>query len=100
PQAPVIYRLSYTSLFRSVSARRVICARIRRGLSQIGGADGEESHQYTTFWQCHAAVPGRHEDDRVARHLDTLTIRLDHGAMRSIDRKSTRLNSSHVKISY
>src|SRR3712207_8046782 len=42
------------------------------------------------------AVPGRHTRDSRRGARDTG----DHGPRRSLDRKSTRLNSSHANISY
>src|SRR3989442_10687700 len=36
----------------------------------------------------------------IAPLLHGRTVRLDAGRLRSLDRKSTRLNSSHVRISY
>src|SRR5690606_41766833 len=88
----------YTTLFRSL---RDLDAEIQR--------KGRKPEQYRRtgylggFTLCHETLlrNGRHQKCRVAVH-DALTRfcqRLRRAAGRR-DRKSTRLNSSHVKISY
>src|SRR2546426_9533346 len=49
---------------------------------------------YTTLFRSAAGSSG---DERIDRQLDEL---FDRGAWHLIDRKSTRLNSSHLVISY
>src|SRR3989442_3942861 len=85
----------------------------------IGRPPSSTLFPYTTLFRSHqgervAALASRHEgiDSRLAavRHRDPMTVRFQRvthqlqqqGIERSsgLDRKSTRLNSSHVRISY
>src|SRR5436305_7265609 len=79
PQAPKSTLFPYTTLFRSDLV-------LQPQLSGVSGAD------FTTRRQSIKA--GR---DVTLAHLAELRERL---AAKSRDRKSTRLNSSHVRISY
>src|SRR3989442_10357848 len=71
----------YTTLFRSVADERVVRS-AARGPSRHG------------VWAARARARGRR------RTLDAPDSRPTRGGERSTDRKSTRLNSSHVRISY
>src|SRR5436309_9662426 len=60
---------------------------------------------YTTLFRSHAVPGGEREPgeglDPVALHTDPVRVEMaEPGLGRVVDRKSTRLNSSHVKISY
>src|SRR5690606_39979507 len=79
PPSPTLF--PYTTLFRSLPCHR-LAGRRGRGVRRGGGLLRCLRHQ------CHAG-PGR-----------TRAEGEDIGAGHHPDRKSTRLNSSHVKISY
>src|SRR3712207_7959384 len=71
----------YTTLFRSCSAFRHV----------------ENFNDVAHFSFIHAGTFGNPNDPVVAPHEVAST---EHGLVRVIDRKSTRLNSSHANISY
>src|SRR5690349_24242304 len=89
PRSPLF---PYTTLFRSLHVRDLLGALVdeehdERGLGVVGG-DG---------------VGDLLEDDRLARaggRDDELALAEADGRHEVQDRKSTRLNSSHVEISY
>src|SRR5690348_18127126 len=65
---------------------------------------------YTTLFRSHALLPpqrlhllldpGVEVTDYRLHALDLLAVEVDHQAQHAVDRKSTRLNSSHPSISY
>src|SRR5436309_9818406 len=74
----------YTTLFRSVDQLDHDLGHVREGEDRIA-CPVEARH--------HRAVELQLLDQRAAQRLDDVALDL-------VDRKSTRLNSSHVKISY
>src|SRR5690606_40630170 len=81
-------RFPYTTLFRS----NLVRAEFGED-AEFGAAIAE-----TTEW-----LEGFHHDSVVELDYGGLAARMDYEELRredSVDRKSTRLNSSHVKISY
>src|SRR5690606_39849053 len=87
----------YTTLFRSCFARHGYeGATVRRLEEEVGLSRGAIFHHFRDKESLFFAVA---EDDASAM---VATV-AEHGlvqVMRDLDRKSTRLNSSHVKISY
>src|SRR5256885_7168767 len=77
----------YTTLFRSLGRAAVARVEVRR---RIGGGNQ------------HALVHagGNEARRRVERHQEARALRADVEAADAADRKSTRLNSSHLVISY
>src|SRR5690606_42103184 len=73
----------YTTLFRSAQ-----CERLQPAVLDRRGVPGEHGAQ-------RLAAPGPHAASAAPPHLPPGADRADRA-----DRKSTRLNSSHVKISY
>src|SRR5690606_41009333 len=95
PPTPPLF--PYTTLFRSVANDVEVPkqSKVRRDRSgdrrePLGRASCAQLHEW----------PLMHEPDRVLVHLDHLATTAIVLAAIARDRKSTRLNSSHVKISY
>src|SRR5690606_39810220 len=86
---PLSSRLPYTTLFRSIDAPSVMPAERLAALRQVQLADSVG----TEMWLGRAALESE------AGSLDSAATYLER-YIREGDRKSTRLNSSHVKISY
>src|SRR5690606_41996374 len=93
PRAPTATLFPYTTLFRSTDAAFGQCGHDRTWQSQIsegaGVFDGTCRGRVERGLECAGGVGPRR-----GRRTPTL------GVARGSDRKSTRLNSSHVKISY
>src|SRR5690606_41514915 len=88
PLLPVIYTLSYTTLFRS----RPIILFTNTSLSR----DRWPGLTSLSTPPPRPTPAGPHLKARMSPPVDNRT----HPARKMADRKSTRLNSSHVKISY
>src|SRR3989442_14610049 len=88
----------YTTLFRShqLAPRTEVRVRVDLLLLDAGGPDGRRLIDQGEEVRREPAVHQRLEEHpvrgRAERHRDLLAL--------EIDRKSTRLNSSHVRISY
>src|SRR5690606_40396386 len=94
---------------RAVEYRQQIAAhapartRLRPGQSQYGGIQVLMSYQRPADARPVVAFPGRHTwSAQKQRHTNALLVEeaFVPDAVIAQDRKSTRLNSSHVKISY
>src|SRR5690606_41090814 len=90
PRPPRSTPFPYTTLFRSGELREVLGERLARHRQAVAveRAPVEQHLQHR-----------RRAADRVEVFHDVLAARLEVGEQ-GRDRKSTRLNSSHVKISY
>src|SRR5437868_8385327 len=88
--APTAIPLPYTTLFRSVAEA------VAEEQREVGG---EEPVQPPGAQRAREEQHGEHEQ----RPVHAVVVPVVHGGERApagIDRKSTRLNSSHVSISY
>src|SRR5207253_8799763 len=98
PPRPRSTLFPYTTLFRSDRARGQSCARVLLRKRLVGRQEADLVHQIGRI----ARPPFRHraaeEHADAARAVDRCHA-ADLGISR-VDRKSTRLNSSHVAISY
>src|SRR5439155_19657514 len=81
----------YTTLFRSVDAEDLIWASIADGLISVMAKDVEGRSNYRTLEELNAAL----DSESFWRPHRSNLVNIHH-----IDRKSTRLNSSHVAIAY
>src|SRR5699024_12825633 len=91
PTAPLF---PYTTLFRSTSTTEAT-ASVRRTVGELG------SGSYSTVHPAPVSVPVRSRITNTSvTQKDTCTTAPRPTATDSQDRKSTRLNSSHVSISY
>src|SRR5690606_40577056 len=97
PRPPTPTPLPYTTLFRSILARQ---AHVQQ--HQIGSFTGQSLAQGLTVTT--AFHPKALAAEVVAEQLPHLGVVVHHQQSclfrHTLDRKSTRLNSSHVKISY
>src|SRR5438874_4798246 len=59
---------------------------------------------YTTLFRSEGDIPGRYDTGDLKKgkvtKLTIFGVFVENGQLRDLDRKSTRLNSSHVEISY
>src|SRR5690606_41638786 len=92
-QRPPLYTLfPYTTLFRSHLARGL--AKVRSLRQQVGSSEiGEEARYEADF----ILAQKERQFQEALRHAHQLKMQV---IAADGDRKSTRLNSSHVKISY
>src|SRR5690606_41676523 len=94
-----LYTLSYTTLFRSGALRNPVSPGGAAAQCRAAGAPADDGVR-------HQAAQLARADARIAGAARTLRQPGTHKRQRpqkrplSLDRKSTRLNSSHVKISY
>src|SRR5690606_41059140 len=87
---PTAHPFPYTTLFRSIAAGRAVRLDRARRADVVGGDRvAEHREQAGALNVCHRRWRHRHALE-IGRVLD----------IGGPDRKSTRLNSSHVKISY
>src|SRR5690606_41266001 len=95
PHTPASARSPYTTLFRSVPQHAAQLALVEQFEDALGAADGGvarvASRREGVGGLCRGHVQPRHRLPRGRRQLTHDPVQ---------DRKSTRLNSSHVKISY
>src|SRR5690606_41498258 len=98
PARPSATLFPYTPLFRSRRPRRGVARRHLAGVAETGGQGRRrlavDHHHLVSLL---AQVPGAGHANH-ARTQDQDAHRL--WSRRKVDRKSTRLNSSHVKTSY
>src|SRR5690606_42122306 len=100
PHTPTSTPVPYTTLFRSVSSimRKLIVSNF---VTLDGYYDGKDKNLSDIFEYFHEDYHGDDTFDfyntERMRAADTLLLS---GRTSFLDRKSTRLNSSHVKISY
>src|SRR5690606_41625267 len=91
-------RVPYTTLFRSVEREHVGAVRLGICFAQALALLRRPVHRI------HRGARRADDNDVLAGPTKPLLIHLIHRTKRSVrapeDRKSTRLNSSHVKISY
>src|SRR5690606_41209887 len=98
PARPTLF--PYTTLFRSVAAGLAAhlglpVTAVRLAFVVLLGVNGLGALLYAVFW---AVLPPRPGVARARRDLAKLLLFAVLAVV--VDRKSTRLNSSHVKISY
>src|SRR5947207_4035375 len=87
----------YTTLFRSRQFEQAIRERVKRACPvRRGLAEGDRAQQESVVRRQTGRADQRHRVARGERLLDVRELRLHH----LLDRKSTRLNSSHTVISY
>src|SRR5690606_41045430 len=97
-QRPTLF--PYTTLFRSIpkyEQERIdtVKERIKKGLEEIAQGDYDANRLEQELIYYIEKFDVSEEKMRLANHLDYFLQ-----TMKTPDRKSTRLNSSHVKISY
>src|SRR5207302_5060447 len=97
--APIPTPFPYTTLFRSFVRRPWYAERSDELARAMQNGDGESLHGFLVF---HLKL-ARKISKRLCRWFDMLPEDAEQIAFMGLlraDRKSTRLNSSHVKISY
>src|SRR5207302_8267185 len=85
-------KLSFHCLYDAVLVRRVFVNDVERALASRGG-------DQRRFGIVYVSVNTVADGERLAHDSSAVGIH-DHEHLTYTDRKSTRLNSSHVKISY
>src|SRR5205085_8954123 len=85
----------YTTLFRS-------CVDDSHGSPVEWSTDRAETraHLWVRARSCRSMILGREHAHRRGRLGEAVRVHQSHGVRKQIDRKSTRLNSSHSQISY
>src|SRR5690606_42024154 len=96
PPPPLSTLFPYTTLFRSVVERDMhstaaVCGELACGTRDARGAEVLDSFDKARLVELEAALD---------EYLFSEGVTYLHGGALGGDRKSTRLNSSHVKISY
>src|SRR5205807_9474359 len=90
PRPPL---LPYTTLFRSAAQVRAKVARARDAFRPWSKLDPEDRAVFLSHF---AEILRKHKND----YAPTMTMEMGKVIRESLDRKSTRLNSSHLVISY